>query len=412
MKSFGVWFKYPDKDNNANANENKDNNTNNNKNKDSNANANNKDNNINDDNKDNNANNNDNKDTDKNKYHDVNIDLHINLWDIEKLKKENYIICKKFNSYKYIDPFIDVGIMIDDFTKIEQISFLIPFDIERKDLINLKDTFSRDNITNLIFNENCEVVNDHSEFVTYIKLNEENILIYDFDDFDIENSNVNIITVDNETLVKFKICEIMKSNSNLEKYSKLYIRFRIKSNKIKDELFRKIKNVNFFLETGFVTKKIIDLKVNKKRNINIKWIKQLRKEEFDFAKFNKIHFLVMEPAANSVEIIEKNFLECRKIEKDWEGYLKIENNLKMEDVLAYHWKAKSENVCDKIGEFGILVKATGVKSTWKTVIIYILAIIVINLLSNGLYSGALPKPVEFIRNLLKFFKNIIYILIN
>lgn len=203
MKSFGVWFKYPDKDNNANANDNKDNNTNNNKNKDSNANANNKDNNINDDNKDNNANNNDNKDTDKNKYDDVNIDLHINLWDIEKLKKENYIICKKFNSYKYIDPFIDVGIMIDDFTKIEQISFLIPFDIERKDLINLKDTFSRDNITNLIFNENCEVVNDHSEFVTYIKLNEENILIYDFDDFDIENSNVNIITVDNETLVKF-----------------------------------------------------------------------------------------------------------------------------------------------------------------------------------------------------------------
>ena len=398
MKSFGVWVKYPDKDNNTNANKNKDSNANVDENKDSNANA--------DENEDNNAN------ANKNKDNNVNIDLHINLWDIEKLKKENYIICKKINSYKYIDPFIDVGIMIDNFTKVEQISFLIPFDIERENLINLKDTFSRDNITNLIFNENCEVVNDHSEFITYIKLNKEKILIYDFDDFDIENSNIEMITVDNETMLKFEICGIIKSNPKLEDYSKLYIRFRIKSNKIKDELFRKIKNVNFFLETGFVTKKIIDLKVNKIRNINIKWIKKLRKEEFEFAKFNKIHFLVMEPAANSVEIIEKNFLECRKIEKDWEGYLKIENNLKMEDVLAYHWKVKSDNVCDKIGEFGILVKATGVKSTLKTVVVYIVAIIAINIFSNGLYSGELPKPLDFFRNLLKFFKNIIYILIN
>ena len=48
MKSFGVWVKYADKDNNTNANKNKDSNANADENKDSNANA--------DENEDNNAN--------------------------------------------------------------------------------------------------------------------------------------------------------------------------------------------------------------------------------------------------------------------------------------------------------------------------------------------------------------------
>lgn len=180
----------------------------------------------------------------------------------------------------------------------------------------------------------------------------------------------------------------IRTDSAYKDYKNLYIRFRIRSEKIKEELFCDVKRKNWFLESGFSRTQVIDIKVNKKRNMNSDDIQCMRRRECPFVEFQKIHFLVMEPANNDVEIWGNDFSECRKLEPEWKKYLKCD--IKAEDILAYHWKAGKK--AESVREYSQMVKVTSATTSWQVIAVYIFGVIVIGLATNGLY--------DWIKNLL------------
>lgn len=293
------------------------------------------------------------------------VDFHINLWDLG------------VNKSTEVKPFIDIGLSITAFRELDKIYFQIPFLVEREELIDLTDTFSETMIANLVFNDDCRFQRD-SNNICSLELSEDigNFrLLYKLSEAVIEwdeNFGTSII-FDLETI---------RNDAAYNAYKDVYIRFRIQSNKIKEELFCKINRKNWFLESGFNETKIIDIKVNKKRNMSEENLKIMRRNNYRFVDFRKIHFLVMEPANNDVEVLGKDFIECRKLESEWGNYLKQESEIG--DIIAYHWKAKEKD--GSIKEYANMVKVTSATTTWRIIIVYILVVILIEVFTNMIFT--------------------------
>ena len=102
----------------------------------------------------------------------------------------------------------------------------------------------------------------------------------------------------------FKICSVrfdkIKANSDFDAYNNVYFRFRINAADLKKILFCNLEKKNYYLESGFETTQIIDLKINKERNLPHDICDSLKGEKFNFMRLHKIHFFVMDSANNNV----------------------------------------------------------------------------------------------------------------
>lgn len=293
-------------------------------------------------------------------------DLHINLWDIEEKYGHDAL------------PFIDIGLSIEAFREIDEICLLIPFSVPRSEFEDLSGKLSDAESASLVFNDNCTLIQNGAS-VRSLMLSEaggREKLLYPLEEKDYQSSD------DGKTIIKFNLQEIRKDHI-YDQFEDLYIRFRIRSKKIKEELFCDIKRKNQFLESGFTKTQVIDIKINKKRNISENDLKRMRMNKFDFLAFEKIHFLVMEPANHDVEVLGRDFIECRKLEEEWENYLPDDSSI--QDVLVYHWKRKSGNG-EKMKEYAQMVKVTGAATSWGLIAGYVFVVIFMGIVTNALFS--------------------------
>lgn len=294
------------------------------------------------------------------------LDLHINLWDISGKRA------------KSAAPFIDIGMNISEFRKIDKLCFLIPFGVDSSGIVDLTDTFEKKSIANLVFNDDCRFTRNENGFCVLELMEHEGKkkLLYNMAEAEVDFWN------EDETMIKFDL-KVLREDSVCDEFHDLYIRFRILSDRIKEELFCNIKSKNWFLESGFTSTQVVDIKVNKKRNMNEEDIKEMRRNKFQFAEFNKVHFLVMEPAGNDVEVFGKDFIECRKLESEWGEYLKL--NFELGDILAYHWKTVSES--EQLKEYAQMVKVTSAATSWFIIIVYMLVVVALGILTNSLFAA-------------------------
>lgn len=334
----------------------------------------------------------------------VDIDLHINIWNIENASAE------------YRDPFIEFGFKISNFETIKKIILFLPFKIndDYNDPKIIKDEYIDDltqgaiNVKTapLIFNDNCAVASMYIKGTTFSTLNFkddfgndcERYLLIGKEYFEINLiDDYNMITIDLEKFI----------TGSLHGDKNAYIRFRIRSKNFKKNLFSNLKPKNYFLESAFSCTQIMDIKINKIRNIPEGILKKAIEDKWHPLKFNNIHFLVMEPAERDITINGNDFVECRNIESEWKEYFKkgdsyVVNDLT--DILAYHWKIKGKEqktndlngdpTINKtyIEDYSKLVKITYAKKNWKIILSYIGATIFMGAFGSGLF--------EFIKSLI------------
>ena len=291
-----------------------------------------------------------------------NFDMHINLWDLEGSS-----------------PFIDIGLMVRKFRDINKILILIPFKIDKSCINDLSDMFNEKNVPNLVFNSDCSFQRKNGDLSLKINENDNDkqFLLYNMN-----NEKVDYKTQDDLCLITFDFSDL-NEDANYKEYSDLYIRFRINSDEIKKELFCNIKEKNLFLESAFISTQIVDLKINKKRNIGEEYLRKFRREHYIFAEFDKIHFLIMEPANADVNILGAESYECRKLEDEWREYIRPMSLKK--DILVYHCRYKKGSD-DLIKDYGKTIKITSSSTTMKIICIYITVIIIINLVSNAIFQ--------------------------
>lgn len=289
-------------------------------------------------------------------------DLHINLWDI---------------GYCYgsvTDSFIDIGLNVMGFRVIDTLCLRIPFSLGEQEIIDLSDTFSDSQIANLVFNDDCTLHQDANKRSLELSEKREQLLLFSL------SEAVKDYQADATTLT-FNL-KTIRDDTIYNGYLDLYIRFRIRSEKIREELFCNITAKNWFLESGFKRTQVIDIKVNKQRNMESGILTQMRREGFQFVNFNKVHFLVMEPADNEVDVWGDDFVECRKLEEEWARYLDCNE---VGDILAYHWKAGAGK---GLKEYAKMVKVTSAETNWRIISVYMLVVIVLGALGSGLFTWA------------------------
>lgn len=293
-------------------------------------------------------------------------ELHINLWDMKNKKSGNP------------DPFLDIGFNIKDFRKFDKIYIQIPFWVHEDNILDLTHKLKTSTVANLVFNDDCTYKENRNVAALQVGEKDEKArLLYPLlEESEIDNSKKDV------TIIKMNLKEI-GNDPETEEYLDLYIRFRIQSDKIKEELFCNIKKKNWFLESGFVRTQIVDIKINKQRNMNRDYLKEMKRDGFELLSFHKVHLLVIEPANSEVEIFGDDFLECRKLEEEWKYYLY--NKELVENMLAYHWKV-STNEEKPLKEYGKTVKVTSASTSWKVIFVYILVIILIGIVTNAIFS--------------------------
>lgn len=303
-------------------------------------------------------------------------EIHINLWNIkDKNIKESF-------------PFIDLGLLIKDFRIVQQIQILIPFEINECEIQDLFDKVKDSDIARTIFNDNnCETASKN--LYSYINKHDgtKNLLLFPLKS---NNKFEDAVSLDifNEGNEKFSILKIdfkdLKKDSTFDEFEDIYMRFRLTSHKLKEMLFSKLSKKNWFLESGFVTTQIIDVKINKERNLPQKFTHRLTAVDgYVFFRFDKIHFLIMNSANDDVEILSKNFSECRKLETTgWNEYL--DNKYITKDVLVYHFKRKTTDSASdkKIKEFSELAKVSSHTTNVKVISVYIGIVLVLNMIAG------------------------------
>lgn len=301
------------------------------------------------------------------------LEFHINLWNLK-------------GNDKKIMPFIDFGIGINQYKTVKKLDILFPFSFEEQELFDLYSCVKEPAIARLIFNETeCEV-SSHDKYMVIESCNFENPKLL----INIKNKNevTNDVDVNQiQTLGMTELCidlSEIKKDEKLVQYEDLYIRFRVKSQNIKKILFCPVLKKNWFLESGFIENQIVDIKINKERNLPHDICRQFRIAGYKFAEFDKVHLLVMSDSSDDIGTFGNALYDCRKLEEyEWDTYL--ENKYDATNILAYHWKEKSNSVeKGKITEFSKLIRITSSTTNMRVILVYIVIVIILGALGSGM----------------------------
>lgn len=296
------------------------------------------------------------------------LEFHINLWNLKKGKKNPM-------------PFIDFGIGISDFRKIKSLDILLPFNVDESEIDDLYEYVKKPDTARLIFNEvECEVSSKDRYAVIKSDNFEKSKLLINIKKENALESFVNCNN-DGDTMCLSINFEELKKDDKFIACNDLYLRFRVNSESIKKTLFCPIHKKNWFLESGFVETQIVDIKINQERNLPHSICKDYRLNKYKFATFKKIHLLVMSDSGDDVDSLSGMY-ECRKLEEhEWDSYLG--NNYDVTNILAYHWKEKSQNG-NGVSNFSKLIRISTASTNMKVIITYVLVVILLGVVGGGL----------------------------
>lgn len=305
--------------------------------------------------------------------HESEFDLHVNFWSLEDYKHSN----------NNIVPCLDIGIKIYIYKLIDKLTFFCPFQVEKNDIIDLAEKMSTKNNASIIFNTDCEIHTKDNYTIIELETN-EHLLV-----FPLNQVIKDVFSINNEehnTKLEFSFESFQKyveSNSGLNDLDTVYIRFRLKGTALKHHIYFDSEPLNKSFESAFSGTRMVDFKINEKRNIDEKVRAELIVNHEELAKLKTIHFLLMEPSAYDVNSFDNSNMNCRELEKDlWDDYLGMTIDFKKGHILAYHWKA--ENI---LNGFNRLVKVTYSKTKPLTIIVYALLVIALGIISSAIVTA-------------------------
>lgn len=305
--------------------------------------------------------------------------LHVNFWSLEDAKLKSTKASRTIKT-----PILDIGIKIKNYDKIKTLTFFCPFKLDGE-LIDLSQKLENKNNASIIFNSDCEIETLDCYTIVKIPENEEKLLIFPMDqviknvysteDVPEKDPTASQIIFDFETFHRY-VDETDKLKAL--KLDTIYIRFRIENASLKKHIYSDSEPINKSFESAFSGTRIIDFKVNEKRNIDdsIRVENAVNKQKW--VNFKDIHYLIMAPSSYDMTSFYKGTMTCRELEDElWDDYLGVSVDIPNSHVLAYHWKSQGARE-----SFACLVKVNYSRAKKSTIILYMLSVIVLGIISN------------------------------
>lgn len=298
------------------------------------------------------------------------FDIHINFWS-ESVKKDSKV------------PNLDVGIKIKNFKTIEKLIFHCPFIIKKDELVDLASKLQDKKNADLIFNTDGEITTKELFYLYSFKKKEkeeEKLLLFcltqNLAEICLSNSK------DNKTDIIFNFSRFntyIKKRDVFNDINDMYIRFRITSNELENNIYFDSELSNKSFDSAFSGTRIFDFKINEKRNLGTDTITNISVGDYVFPQIDKIHLLVMERASYEVQSFTNVPMTCRELEgKLWNEYFGSSIESSKNRILAYHWKFEKECSC--------LIKVKYSKTNLIILMVYMLMLLALGMLSSTIVA--------------------------
>jgi len=296
-----------------------------------------------------------------------NIDIHVNCW-------------RCFKDQKIM---LDYGIMLNDLnntSKFNKLVLFCPFEFTNKDVKCICDETIADR--ELIFNESLGIkIDGKNDFYTIIT-DEENVKdlwgMYSLRD------SFRCIPLEEE---EGTFLELTPKDGDIDKIKSLpkcYFRIRIiiDITKLSTIFIKKTLN-DYFLKSSNDYREIISFRFNNVRDMSNPVDQYIKSNNLKFTDINSVRFFFIAGCEFDIHVSKDNSqYSMRLIENErWNNYLS--NREISETTYCYYWKS------EKLGgdnHYSFLFDIRNYECNFITILIYIVALIIINLLSNLIFQ--------------------------
>lgn len=299
--------------------------------------------------------------------------LHINFWS-ESMKKGSSV------------PDLDIGIKIKNFQCVDRMVFHCPFELSENEIVDLEPKLHNVENANIIFNMDGKVENQ-ALYSTYSfendqKEDEEKLLLFPLKQNIGHIYSLSVDDMESNIIFDFhEFNDFLKHKKEFSDINRIYIRFRITSDKLKDRIYFDCEPTNKSFESAFSGTRIFDFKINEKRNLGLKTITPMEKEKYQFPEMDRIHLLLMEPSSYDIEAFANPQMTCRELEGElWEDYFETNIDYSNGRILAYHWKFEDKKTCS------CLVKVKYSKTNVRKLVAYVLIVLALGVIGSTIVS--------------------------
>lgn len=322
----------------------------------------------------------------------VKVLMNFNLW-AEAEKGESHTV-------------LDVGVMLIPEEKsskrkqicevVKSISFYCPFPLEKKNFENLFPKMDNKTV-GAIFNSPCNYTKNDIYSVGYVTLYGDDA----YPKFAIRScDNVQFEEIDDKgTIVKIMLTNTMFPPESDREYEPIYYRFRL-SGMFVSNLVASSHSKDWLLTSAFSREEVIDFRFNDYRPLDDeRIIANIYGKNKDCVRINeiKVHFLLMSLMSIDVNSDSNEGKGRRLLEKDiWNDYAPCVKDF--DNVAAWHWTKKLE----KNDGYKINLMLRRHICNWKTIVLYILVLFVIDCFFN--FSETVIMSLPVVENLLTHLK--------
>lgn len=300
----------------------------------------------------------------------LSADLHINYWELDDTIVEG-------------NQFLDFGLMIKSVAlDVESIYFYFPFKIKKEWIEDLGKTLQNDQMISALFNEdfNCKS-NTGSPYTTVSQKNDINNVFFLYELADLNYSVQDVPGYGSILRIVFlsKPPIIEPSSTDCD----IYIRFRLKHFNASD-IFYEEEISNDYIQSAFYKTKMLDFRVNERREMNNKLLEVLETKERHFVRFSKFHFYYI--GSSRKEKIEGyvNYTDCRLLDySKWSNYLPSITN-KDKKFLCYHWKTYNDGNCFQ--SCSVFMRTVFKSLNWKIVLLYFSIAIGLSFIASAIWG--------------------------
>ena len=254
------------------------------------------------------------------------FDLQLNLWntEVEDIStKARHKFCA-----------LDIGLVFP--RSVRELTFLLPFKVDKQDFSDLAGYLSRDTeLLCTVFNEDLKTSSEPSKSYHQIDGNGIRYIMYEL----AKENIINLVYDEATDVTELTLSINTNFNSDLFKSYSVFVRFRLKLHDL--SCFARKKQVsNDWLQSAFSSTYMFDIRVNDGRELSKKKRELVEHKGYRMPLFTKIHFFYMADSEEMVENGSSIKLDSRLLEKDrWHNYLG--QNLEfVSENLAHHWKSK------------------------------------------------------------------------
>ena len=302
--------------------------------------------------------------------------LHVNFWSLEDIKTSDNITT----------PYLDIGIKIENYHSLENFIFYCPFTLKEDDIIDLSNKLETKNNANIIFNTECDIQTKDNYTIIELTDKSERLLVFPLKQVVGDVYELGVESPETGTKLLFKFKEFLNYINNVNELNNLkvvYIRFRIKNSSLNKQIFFDSEPLNKSFESAFSGTRIIDFKINEKRNIERDIRAKIIVEKQKWITLQNVHFLVMVPSSYDLTSFYNSPMTCRELEENlWDDYLNTRINFNKVHVLAYHWKNSEPKE-----DFSCLVKINYSKAKRITILAYALSVVALGIISSAIFTA-------------------------